>query len=225
MKGHSGRQTCREMKSRQNMFSRWPHSFFNEKWTSSDVIYLVSFQHTSELHCLFLPNKADPSTCPQDRWLLHFNVHRNQVKSMLILRFHGLIGRDFDAVGLRIYISARLSGGTDAAISEPYFASRCLNPISSCFPWKLVLSSTEYGLHEARNYIEFITEYSEASTVSGRKNIVKNIYVTVREVEGGMNWDNSTETYSLPYVKVIGSASLMHKAGHPKLVLRDNLER
>ena len=36
---------------------------------------------------------------------------------------------------------------------------------------------------------------------------------------------SETETYSLPYVKVIGSASLMHKAGHPKLVLRDNLER
>ena len=113
--------------------------------------------------CLFLPNKADPSTCAQDRWFLHFSVHRNQVKSMLIHEFHGLIGRGFDAVGLRIYISARLPGGADAAISGPY-ASRCLNPISSCFPWNLFLSSAEYGLHEARDYIEFITEYSEASS-------------------------------------------------------------
>ena len=36
--------------------------------------------------------------------------------------------------------------------------------------------------------------------------------------------DYSIETYTLPYVKWMTSVSLMHEAGHPKLVLWDNLE-
>ena len=36
--------------------------------------------------------------------------------------------------------------------------------------------------------------------------------------------DYSTETYTLPYEKWMTSVSLMHEAGHPKLVLWDNLE-
>ena len=44
------------------------------------------------------------------------------------------------------------------------------------------------------------------------------------EGDGGMIWEKSTETYTLPYVKETTSASLMYEAGHPKLVLWDNLE-
>ena len=44
----------------------------------------------------------------------------------------------------------------------------------------------------------------------------------VGEGEGGMIWENSIETCILPYVKQMTSASLMHEAGHSKLVLWDN---
>ena len=41
---------------------------------------------------------------------------------------------------------------------------------------------------------------------------------SVGEVEGGMIWDNSIETFTLPYVKQMASTSSMHEAGHTKLV-------
>ena len=44
------------------------------------------------------------------------------------------------------------------------------------------------------------------------------------EGEGRMICENSIETYTLPYVNQITSVSLMHDAGHPKLVLCDKLE-
>ena len=44
----------------------------------------------------------------------------------------------------------------------------------------------------------------------------------VGEGEGGMIWENSIETCILPYVKQMTSASLMHEAGHSKLVLWDS---
>ena len=44
------------------------------------------------------------------------------------------------------------------------------------------------------------------------------------EGKGGMIWENTIKTYSLPYVKQMTSASLVHKAGHPKPVLWDNPE-
>ena len=44
------------------------------------------------------------------------------------------------------------------------------------------------------------------------------------EGKGGMIWENSIETCILPYVKEMTSASLMHEAGHSKLVLWDNSE-
>ena len=43
--------------------------------------------------------------------------------------------------------------------------------------------------------------------------------------EGGMIWENSNETYILPYVSKKTSASSMHEAGHTKPVLWDNPER
>ena len=47
---------------------------------------------------------------------------------------------------------------------------------------------------------------------------------SVGEGEGGMIWENSTETYLLPYVKQITSPSLVHETGHWKQVYWDNLE-
>ena len=46
---------------------------------------------------------------------------------------------------------------------------------------------------------------------------------SVGEGEGGLIWENSTETYTLPDVKQITSANLMCDAGHPKPVLCDSL--
>ena len=46
----------------------------------------------------------------------------------------------------------------------------------------------------------------------------------VREGKGQMTWENSIETYILPYVKEMMRESSMHEAGYSKLVLWDNLE-
>ena len=54
---------------------------------------------------------------------------------------------------------------------------------------------------------------------------VKNTFLdSVGEGEGGMIWENNTETRISPYVKQMISASSKHEAGHPKLVLWDNPE-
>ena len=47
---------------------------------------------------------------------------------------------------------------------------------------------------------------------------------SVGKSEGGMIWENGIETSTLPYVKQMTSASSVHEAGHPKLVLWDNPE-
>ena len=47
---------------------------------------------------------------------------------------------------------------------------------------------------------------------------------SVGEGEGGMIWENCTETCILPYVKQITSPSVMHETGHSKLVHWDNPE-
>ena len=41
----------------------------------------------------------------------------------------------------------------------------------------------------------------------------------------GRRGKNSIEIYTLPYVKQMTTANLMHEARHTKLVLWDNLER
>ena len=46
----------------------------------------------------------------------------------------------------------------------------------------------------------------------------------VGEGKGGMIWENTIETHTLPYLKQMTSASLMHEAGHPKPVLWDNVD-
>ena len=46
----------------------------------------------------------------------------------------------------------------------------------------------------------------------------------VGEGEDGMVWENSIETCILPSVKQMTSTSVMHEAGHSKMVLWDNPE-
>ena len=46
----------------------------------------------------------------------------------------------------------------------------------------------------------------------------------VGEGESGVIWEDSIELCILPYVKYMISASLIHGAGHSKLVLWDNPE-
>jgi len=61
---------------------------------------------------------------------------------------------------------------------------------------------------------------------SKRDTDVKNrLLDSVGEGKGGMIWENSIETCILPYVKWMTSPSLMHVAGHTKLVHWDNPER
>ena len=47
----------------------------------------------------------------------------------------------------------------------------------------------------------------------------KRLVDTVREGEGGTNWENDTETHTLPSVKQIASGNLLYDAGSPNPVL------
>ena len=58
----------------------------------------------------------------------------------------------------------------------------------------------------------------------GNTDVRKRRLDSVGEGEGGMIWQNAIETCTLPYVKQMTSASSMHEARHPKLVLWDNSE-
>ena len=51
---------------------------------------------------------------------------------------------------------------------------------------------------------------------------IKNILLDSVGGEGGMIWENSIETYTLPYVKQIASGSLLYDAGNLKPVLYDD---
>ena len=55
----------------------------------------------------------------------------------------------------------------------------------------------------------------------GDMDVKNRLLDSVGEGEGGMIWENSIETYTLPRVKQITSRSLTHDAGP---VLWDNLE-
>ena len=58
----------------------------------------------------------------------------------------------------------------------------------------------------------------------GDRDVQNTLFNSAKEGEGGMICENSSETYTLPHVKQMTSASSMHEAGHPKPVLRDNPE-
>ena len=60
---------------------------------------------------------------------------------------------------------------------------------------------------------------------SKRDTDVKNSLLdSVGEGEGGMIWENSSETYTLQYVKHITSVILAYEAGHQKPVLSYNID-
>ena len=50
------------------------------------------------------------------------------------------------------------------------------------------------------------------------------LLASVGEGEGGMIWENSIETHTLPHIKSMTSASSMHEAGRLKPVLWNSLE-
>ena len=58
----------------------------------------------------------------------------------------------------------------------------------------------------------------------GDTDVTNRLLDYVGEGEGGMIWENNIETYTLPYLKQMTSASLMHEAGHPKPVLWDKVD-
>ena len=58
----------------------------------------------------------------------------------------------------------------------------------------------------------------------GDTDIKNRLLDIVGKGEGGMIWENSIETYTLPYIKQIASGSLMYDTGNPKPVLWDNLQ-
>ena len=53
----------------------------------------------------------------------------------------------------------------------------------------------------------------------GDTDVKNSILDSAGEGKGGKIWENSIETYTLPYIKQMTSVSLMHEAGHPKPVL------
>ena len=58
----------------------------------------------------------------------------------------------------------------------------------------------------------------------GDRDINNRLLDSVGEGKGGMIWEKSIETYTLPYAKQMTSAKSMHEAGHLKSVFWDNLE-
>ena len=76
-------------------------------------------------------------------------------------------------------------------------------------------------------YIWNLGWWYQWSYIQGNKgdtDVKNRLLDSVGEGKGGMIWENSIETWTLPYVKWLTSASLMHEAGHPKPVLWDNPE-
>ena len=60
---------------------------------------------------------------------------------------------------------------------------------------------------------------------NGDTDIKNRLADTVGEGEGGINWESSTETYTLLYVKQTASENLLFEAGSSNPMLCDNLER
>ena len=51
------------------------------------------------------------------------------------------------------------------------------------------------------------------------RDVQNTLFNSAKEGEGGMICENGSETYTLPHVKQMTSASSMHEAGHSKPVL------
>ena len=88
-------------------------------------------------------------------------------------------------------------------------------------------SERERQILHINAYIWNLERWYQWSYINGSKgdpDVKKRLLDSVGKGEGGMIWENTIQTYTLSYVKQTTSASLMHEAGHPKLVLCDNLE-
>ena len=59
---------------------------------------------------------------------------------------------------------------------------------------------------------------------NGNTDIENRLLDTVGGGEGGMNWESSMETYTLPYIKQIASRNLLYDTGRSNQVLCDNQE-
>ena len=55
-------------------------------------------------------------------------------------------------------------------------------------------------------------------------NIKNRFRFTVGKEEGGMIWESSIETYTLPYIEYTASGNLLYDAKNPKQVFCNNLE-
>ena len=93
---------------------------------------------------------------------------------------------------------------------------------------------TEWSKSERETQIPYINTYiwnlerwyqrSYMWDNKGDTDVNNRLLDSVGEGEGGIIWENSIETCTLPYVKQMTSASLIHEAGYPKLVPWDNPE-
>ena len=76
--------------------------------------------------------------------------------------------------------------------------------------WKK--SEREKNISYINAYIWKLEKWNWWTYLQGR-NRDTDIENTVGEGEGGMNWESSTETYTLPYVKQIASGKLQYNTG------------
>ena len=93
---------------------------------------------------------------------------------------------------------------------------------------------TEWSKSERERQILYIYAYiwnlerqyqwSYMQGSKGDTDVKNRLLDSVGEGEGGMIWENSTETCIFSYVKQMTSAKSVHEAGHPKLVLCNNPE-
>ena len=71
-----------------------------------------------------------------------------------------------------------------------------------------------------------LERWYQQSYVQGKKwdTDITNKHLDSMGEEGGMIWENSSETYTLQYVKHITSVILAYEAGHQKPVLSYNID-
>ena len=100
--------------------------------------------------------------------------------------------------------------------------------------WTTLEPTTEWSKSEREKQILYINahiwdldRWYQWSYLQGNKrdtDAKNRLLDSAGEGKGGMIRENSIETCTLPYVKQMASAGLMHEAGHPKLMLWDNPE-
>ena len=79
-------------------------------------------------------------------------------------------------------------------------------------------------IRDAEKYLE--TKWSTQTMLSlcFHANMKNRLRFTVGKGEGGMTWESSIETYTLPYIKYIASGNLLYDAENSKQVLCNNLD-